>query len=238
MENVVYNCTLSYGTCQSLGRVYSFFINVYDISYLSGSNNQISYKRGWRSDNTRYETFSIIFTHVILSMCCTESYCTRWEKGVKYASPSTKGFRGIFVGIPEYQKGYLVYVTSTGNIISSYDVVFDESFSSTLPYTSQPHSEAMAMRPAVTYTTCATSLREQTGNIITFAQFEQGNILTKIFNDAESGDESDNGSMMMSEEYMDAIDSGDESYHDLIFREMLEDIRDRSQTHPNVNRRE
>ena len=42
----------------------------------------------------------------------------------------------------------------------------------------------------------------------------------------------------MSEEYMDAIDSGDESYHDLIFREMLEDIRDRSQTHPNVNRRE
>ena len=30
------------------------------------------------------------FTRVILSMCCIESYCTRWNKGIKYASPSTK----------------------------------------------------------------------------------------------------------------------------------------------------
>ena len=35
---------------------------------------------------------------------------------------------------------------------------------------------------------------------------------------------------------MDAMDSGDESYHDIISTEMLEDIRDGSQTHPNVNR--
>ena len=37
---------------------------------------------------------------------------------------------------------------------------------------------------------------------------------------------------------MDAINSGDESDHDLISTEMLEDICDGSQTHPNVNRRE
>ena len=37
-----------------------------------------------------------------------------------------KYFRGIFVGIPENQKGYIVYVPSTRKIISSYDVVFDE----------------------------------------------------------------------------------------------------------------
>ena len=37
---------------------------------------------------------------------------------------------------------------------------------------------------------------------------------------------------------MDAINSGDESDHDLISTEMLEDIRDGSQTHPNVNKRE
>ena len=37
---------------------------------------------------------------------------------------------------------------------------------------------------------------------------------------------------------MDAINSGDESAHDLISTEMLEDICDGSQTHPNVNRRE
>ena len=63
-----------------------------------------------------------------------------------------KGFRGIFVGIPEHQKGYLVYVPSTGKIISSCDIVFDESFYSALAYTSRPYSEVMAMRPAVTYT--------------------------------------------------------------------------------------
>ena len=43
---------------------------------------------------------------------------------------------------------------------------------------------------------------------------------------------------MMSEQDMDAINSGDESYHDLISTDMLEDIHDKSQTHPNVNRRE
>ena len=99
-----------------------------------------------------------------------------------------KGFCGIFVGFPEHQKGYLVYVPSTRKIISSYDVVFDESFSSALVYTSQPYSEAMVMHPAVMYTPYATSSKEQTGDIIMFAQFEEGNILTKTGNDAESGD--------------------------------------------------
>ena len=37
---------------------------------------------------------------------------------------------------------------------------------------------------------------------------------------------------------MGAINSGDESDHDLISTEMLEDICDGNQTHPNVNRRE
>ena len=102
-----------------------------------------------------------------------------------------KGFHGIFVGITEHQKGYLVYVPSTSKIISSYDVLFDEMFSSALAYTSRPYSEAMAMRPAVTYTLYETSSKEQTGDVITFAQLEEGNIVTETRNDAESGDESD-----------------------------------------------
>ena len=36
---------------------------------------------------------------------------------------SQKGFRGIFVGIPEHQKEYPVYVPSTRKGISSYDFV-------------------------------------------------------------------------------------------------------------------
>ena len=94
------------------------------------------------------------------------------------------------------------------------------------------------MRPAVTYTLHGTSPREQTGDVITFTQFEEGNIWTETRNDAESSDESDNESIMMSEQDMDAINSGDESDHDLVSTETLEDICDVSQTHPNVNRRE
>ena len=76
-----------------------------------------------------------------------------------------KGFYGIFVGITEHQKVYLVYVPSTGKIVSPYDVVFDESFSSTLAYTARPYSESMEMLPAVTYTMYATFQKEQTGNV-------------------------------------------------------------------------
>ena len=58
----------------------------------------------------------------------------------------------------------------------------------------------MAMRPAVTYTLYSTSSKEQTGDVITFAHFEEGNILTETRNDTESGDQSDNESIMMSEQ--------------------------------------
>ena len=69
------------------------------------------------------------------------------------------------------------------------------------------------MRLGVTYTPCATSSREQIGNIITFTQFEEGNILTKNRDDAESGDASNRDSIitpLLREEEMDAMDSGDE----------------------------
>ena len=70
--------------------------------------------------------------------------------------------------------------------------IFDESVPSAfaLAYTSQPYSEVMDMRPSVTYTPYAESSKEQTGDIITFAQFEEGNLLSGTREDAESDDES------------------------------------------------
>ena len=94
-------------------------------------------------------------------------------KALKMRHQVQKGFGGIFVGIPQHQKGYLVYVRSTRKVILSYDDVFEEKNSSALSYTSRPYAEAMAMRPAVTYTPYATSSKEQTGDVITFAQFEE-----------------------------------------------------------------
>ena len=104
-----------------------------------------------------------------------------------------------------------MYVPSTRKIISLYDVVFDESFSSALAHMSLPYSEAMAVRPEVTYTPCVTFLTGKTGDIITFTQFEEGKILSETCNDAKSDDESDDDLIippLLSEEEMDVMDSG------------------------------
>ena len=54
----------------------------------------------------------------------------------------------------------------------------------------------MAMCPAVSYIPCATYSKEQTGDIITFKQFEEGNLLSDTCEDTESGDKSDDDSIM------------------------------------------
>ena len=128
---------------------------------------------------------------VLFFPCVVQKATTHVDKNsLNIRHQAQKGFYGISVGIPQYQKGYLVYVTSTRKIISSYDFVFDDSFSSALAYTSQFYVEAMAIRLAVTYTPYDTSSREQTGNIITFTHFEQGNLLSETRDNAKIGDES------------------------------------------------
>ena len=83
------------------------------------------------------------------------------KKASNMRHQAQKGFCGIFVGILQHQEGYPVYVPSTRKIIFSYDVVFDEIFSSALVYTSRPYSEAMGMRLEVTYTLYATSSKKK-----------------------------------------------------------------------------
>ena len=98
----------------------------------------------------------------------------------------------------------------------------------------------MAMHLYVIYTPCATSPREKTGDKITFTNVEEGNLLYENRNDAESGDGSNGDSIMpplLSEEEMDAMDSGDESDDDPMSTQMLEDIRYGSHSHTNVNKR-
>ena len=73
------------------------------------------------------------------------------------------------------------------------------------------------MRLEVAYTLYATSSKEHTSDVIMFTQFEEKNTLTETFNDVESGDESNNKSIMMGKQDMENIDSSDESDHDLIY---------------------
>ena len=96
---------------------------------------------------------SVSHLRVLFCPCVVRKATTHDEtKTLNMRHQAQKGFCGIFLGIPQHQKGYLVYVPSTRKVISSYDVAFDESFSSALSYTSRPYAEAMAMRPTVTYT--------------------------------------------------------------------------------------
>ena len=132
---------------------------------------------------------------------------------------------------------HLVYVPSTRKLISSIDVRFDESFVSALSYTSRPYAEAMAMRPAVTYTPYATSSKEKTGDAITFAQFEEGDLISETRNDTESGDKSESESIMMSKKDMENLNETEKFDDDLISTETLHDIRDGNQTHPSIDRR-
>ena len=119
-----------------------------------------------------------------------------------------------------------------------YDFVYDEKKSSALSYTSRPYAEAMAMCPTVTYTPYTTSSKEQTGDVITFTQFEEGNLLSETRNDTESGDESDSESNMMSEKYMENLDKTENFDDDLISTETLHDNRDGNQTHTKIDKRE
>ena len=84
----------------------------------------------------------------------------------------------------------------------------------------------MAMRPEVTYTLHSTSSNEQTGDIITFTQFEEENLLSETRNDTEIGDESDSESIMMSEKDMENPNETEKFDDDLISMETLHAIRD------------
>ena len=76
---------------------------------------------------------SVSYLRVLFCLCVVRKATAHVDtKTLNMRHQAPKGFRGIFVGIPEHKKGYLVYVPSTGKVIFLYDVVFDESFSSAL----------------------------------------------------------------------------------------------------------
>ena len=75
-----------------------------------------------------------------------------------------------------------MYVPITRKIISSYDVVFDESLSTALEHTSQPYAEAMDISMSASYITYVKYPSEKTSNRITLAQFEEGDLLSKTQN--------------------------------------------------------
>ena len=72
---------------------------------------------------------SVSHLRVLFCPCVVRKATAHVEtKTLNMRHQAQKGFCRIFVGIPQHQKVYLVYVPSTRKVISSYDVVFDKSF--------------------------------------------------------------------------------------------------------------
>ena len=147
---------------------------------------------------------SVSYLRVLFCPCAIRKATANvGTKAINTLHLSQEVFCGVFVGIPQHQKGYLVYVTHIRKIISSYNVVFDESFYIALAYTSQPYEEEMSMQMAVSYISYDISSKEKTGNIIKFTHFEEGgllsqswNLLSKTCDDIESGNDSDDDSTL------------------------------------------
>ena len=97
------------------------------------------------------------------------------------------------------------------------------------------------MRLAVSYTPYDTYSKEKTDNIITFAHFEEGDLLSETHDDTESSDKYNDDSIMtplLSEEEINMVDSGDEYEDELRPTYILEDICDSCNSHLRVDRRE
>ena len=73
--------------------------------------------------NLQYQTYVFIFSFVLQK--ATSRIDT---KELNIFHQSEKGFGGIFVGIPQYQKGNLIYVPGTQKIFYSHDVAFEKVF--------------------------------------------------------------------------------------------------------------
>ena len=64
-----------------------------------------------------------------------QAVAKKWVARINNKSLNKKterGMRGIFIGFPYQQKGYLLYVPASRQIVSSGDVMFDETFFSTI----------------------------------------------------------------------------------------------------------
>ena len=92
----------------------------------------------------------------------------------------------------------------------------------------------------MSYIPYAISSKEHTGDIITSTQFEEDNLLLQSHKGMENCDKYDDDLTippLISGTKMDEMPSGDESNAEHMPEDMLEEIYERSQYYPSINRR-
>ena len=115
MENIMYNCTLTYGKCESFGSLFSICIHVYGRSYFP----VLPIKYLINKDSKTTTTFKIVtdtkssvsYLRFLFCLCVVQrSTAHVGTKALNMLHQVQKGFCGIFIWIPQHQKGYLLYV--------------------------------------------------------------------------------------------------------------------------------
>ena len=133
MVNISNYRTFNFGAHMGFWQIYTFFINVHDMSYISCSTNQTIGRSVWWT-NYATQTYNWYETFIIKSTCLFCPFVLQKEtaptdtKALNVCHRSQNSFWSIFVRIPQHKKGCLVYVPSTQKIFSSHDVVFDKLF--------------------------------------------------------------------------------------------------------------
>ena len=78
---------------------------------------------------------------------------------------SQRGVRGIFIGFDDYTPGYLIFIPSTRQIVTSIDVIFDEYFLSALVHKTRAYREALLTRPVNDTLPDPQNVTDHTGDI-------------------------------------------------------------------------
>ncbi len=84
-----------------------------------------------------------------------------------------RGIRGVHIGFPPTQRGLLLYVPSTRQIVISGNAMCDETFASTVADTWTPFHDALVVRPTTSLIPDTHTVVEHTGDPL--SQFEEGN---------------------------------------------------------------
>ncbi len=85
-----------------------------------------------------------------------------------------RGNRGIFIGFDSVHKGYLVYCPGSCHILTSEDVIFDESFVTAIALSWQHHRDSLALQPVLSTIPLITDTLEHTGGPADFLPVEEG----------------------------------------------------------------
>ena len=145
MENIASYWQFNYGAHTQISDKYIHFVLIYTPgNILHGL--QIKHLLNQDGEPTTQHKMSTVTKlpvsdlHVLFCPCVVQKSTAHVDKkALKMRHWSHQGFRGVFVGIPQHQKGYLIYVPSTRKIVSSHEVVFDGTFYSQLVYTTYPY---------------------------------------------------------------------------------------------------